>query len=348
MEHHDFEFEWLWTSNGATISFLTSILGLILYIGFVWKQLKQDEEDKSGGDQSICKSPNCVRCQQNRKSNEIIINTLKERCQQYLTKQYRGNDSEETLATQYPRVLSTISSLTEKSSILQLVYKSSGHDIIGEIAHHPHIWTVPDLRRAPFWDSQMCSQLQSIASKLLTSSTFEKILSDYKRANSTSEGWRINTTPNGQWKIYPLFNQGQKIDKNCKNCSETLKILDSFPTLMQGCIYGNAMFSVLQPGSVIEPHTGPCNFRLRCHLPLIVPAGFKVQVGMETGEWRVGELLVFDDSFVHRVWYEASDNGNNEFVFEDDCRVVLIFDIWHPELNSGEIGLLSHCFSEPY
>ena len=39
-------------------------------------------------------------------------------------------------------------------------------------------------------------------------------------------------------------------------------------------------------------------------------------------EWKQGECLIFDDSFEHEVWHDG-----------DSDRVVLICDLWHPELD---------------
>ncbi|MEQ8800656.1 MAG: aspartyl/asparaginyl beta-hydroxylase domain-containing protein, partial [Haliea sp.] len=48
-------------------------------------------------------------------------------------------------------------------------------------------------------------------------------------------------------------------------------------------------------------------------------------VGNDSRPWREGELLVFDDSVEHEAW-----NRSNE------TRVVLLFDIWRPELTADE------------
>ena len=41
---------------------------------------------------------------------------------------------------------------------------------------------------------------------------------------------------------------------------------------------------------------------------------------------EVGKALIFDDAFEHEVWNEA-----------DSDRVVLLFDLWYPELSSAEV-----------
>ena len=110
---------------------------------------------------------------------------------------------------------------------------------------------------------------------------------------------------------------------------------------MTSSSFGNAMFSALQPGSRIEPHTSPCNFRLRCHLALNAPSGFFIRVGTHTVTWTTGKLLVFDDSFVHTVWHEEQKGRQQE----TRVRVVLIFDIWHPDITTEEQTALNSVFS---
>jgi aspartyl/asparaginyl beta-hydroxylase (cupin superfamily) len=73
------------------------------------------------------------------------------------------------------------------------------------------------------------------------------------------------------------------------------------------------------------------NTRLICHLPLIVPENCgAIRVGNETRPWVEGELLIFDDSMVHEAWNDS-----------DEERVVLLFDIWRPELTEEERVLVT-------
>ncbi|RYF97172.1 MAG: aspartyl/asparaginyl beta-hydroxylase domain-containing protein, partial [Caulobacteraceae bacterium] len=73
------------------------------------------------------------------------------------------------------------------------------------------------------------------------------------------------------------------------------------------------------------------NARYICHLPLIVPAGCAMRVGSETRAWSEGRACVFDDSIEHEAW-----NRN-----PDHLRVVMIFDIWRPELTAAEQDMIS-------
>ena len=52
--------------------------------------------------------------------------------------------------------------------------------------------------------------------------------------------------------------------------------------------------------SKISPHYGPCNLRVRCHFPLIVPEGdCGMQVGDKNIKWEEGVPLFFDDCYEH-------------------------------------------------
>lgn len=41
--------------------------------------------------------------------------------------------------------------------------------------------------------------------------------------------------------------------------------------------------------------------------------------------WEEGKVFIFDDSFEHEVWHNGTE-----------FRLVLIIDVWHPELTAGE------------
>jgi aspartate beta-hydroxylase len=81
----------------------------------------------------------------------------------------------------------------------------------------------------------------------------------------------------------------------------------------------------LEPGTVIAPHCGRTNASLRVHLPLWTDPGASMLVGDRQVTWRQGEMVVFDDSFQHAVRHDG-----------DRVRIVLLFDVWHPELGDDE------------
>jgi aspartyl/asparaginyl beta-hydroxylase (cupin superfamily) len=76
------------------------------------------------------------------------------------------------------------------------------------------------------------------------------------------------------------------------------------------------------------------NTRLICHLPLIVPGEGALRVGNETRPWVRGETLIFDDSIEHEAYNRS-----------DQLRVVLLFDVWRPELTPEERDLVTAMFA---
>lgn len=87
----------------------------------------------------------------------------------------------------------------------------------------------------------------------------------------------------------------------------------------------NIKFSAIQPGTYIRPHNGPTNERLRIHLTLLHTGGARIRVGQEWRSWEEGRAIIFDDSFEHEVMHTGKD-----------IRVVVICDIWHPDLPESQ------------
>ncbi|VXC86941.1 hypothetical protein SPHINGOAX6_70007 [Sphingomonas sp. AX6] len=136
---------------------------------------------------------------------------------------------------------------------------------------------------------------------------------------------------NRDWSALFLCENGRRFEDTIARCPNTWNAVQNAPLP----IIANSptvMFSLLRAGAHITPHTGTHNTRLTCHLPLIVPPDCFFRVGSEVRQWQEGKLLIFDDTIEHEAW-------NNS----DRDRVVLIFDIWRPELSEQdkqEIGAL--------
>ena len=127
------------------------------------------------------------------------------------------------------------------------------------------------------------------------------------------------------WSALFLVENGAPVPKAVERCPRTWEALRQAPLLDIPGRAPTAMFSLLKAGARIAPHTGMFNTRLVCHLPLIVPDGCRFRVGNEVREWEEGKLMVFDDTIEHEAWNDS-----------DEDRVVLIFDIWRPELSERE------------
>lgn len=96
----------------------------------------------------------------------------------------------------------------------------------------------------------------------------------------------------------------------------------------------NILFSRLAPGMRIPPHHGFVNTRLIVHLGLVVPPDCWLRVGNHRRAWREGEAWAFDDTIEHEAW-----NGS------DATRVILLFDVWRPELSAAERAALRAMFA---
>ena len=127
------------------------------------------------------------------------------------------------------------------------------------------------------------------------------------------------------WTAIHLLANGERVEPNARHCPGTMKLLQRLPQAKIPNSSPNAMFSLLAPGIRIPPHVGVNNARLVCHLPLIIPEGCWFRVGAETRYWNLGEALVFDDTIEHEAMNPS-----------EELRVVLIFDIWHPDLSEVE------------
>lgn len=132
------------------------------------------------------------------------------------------------------------------------------------------------------------------------------------------------------WSAYHLVKGGEPVSDHADRCPKTLAAVNETPLCRSPGRTPSILFSLLQPGARIPPHHGLLNTRLICHLPLIVPAGCGLRVGARTYAWTAGEAFAFDDSVEHEAWNQGSAT-----------RVVLIFDVWRPELSVLERELVS-------
>ncbi|XP_019869478.1 aspartyl/asparaginyl beta-hydroxylase isoform X2 [Aethina tumida] len=191
------------------------------------------------------------------------------------------------------------------------------------------LYNVKRLTGRPWWTKQ-----QTPYEKLY--SDLEKNWREIRReglAILNQKGYFVDESENlrntGEWKQFELYARGQKNIVNCKKCPVTCQVIDSNP-VARNCKRGQTKFSVMHPGTHVWPHCGPTNCRLRVHLGLKVPPKTFIRVADEIRSWEEGKLFIFDDSFEHEVWHNGTE-----------FRLVLIVDVWHPELTIQEWKSLS-------
>jgi aspartyl/asparaginyl beta-hydroxylase (cupin superfamily) len=139
---------------------------------------------------------------------------------------------------------------------------------------------------------------------------------------------------NPRWSAFYLYKGGEVVAGAADRCPRTMAALEGVPLSSVPGRTPSVLFSLLRPRSHIPPHTGQMNTRLICHLPLIVPTGCALRVGSETRTWKEGETLIFDDSIEHEAWNRS-----------DRLRVVLLFEVWRPELSQEERELVAAMLS---
>jgi aspartyl/asparaginyl beta-hydroxylase (cupin superfamily) len=130
---------------------------------------------------------------------------------------------------------------------------------------------------------------------------------------------------NPDWSTLYIWEKGAPVAEFAPAFPRTLRTMEQVDLPHIGVRAPSVLFSRLSAGARIPAHNGMLNARLICHLPLIVPPGCGFRVGGETRQWQEGELLIFDDSVEHEAWNDGPSD-----------RVVLIFDIWRPELSAEE------------
>lgn len=195
----------------------------------------------------------------------------------------------------------------------------------------PSLFVYPGLRAAPWWSlrdlppptADAVAALWAQRSALLAEydALARRAPSDYALAPGESK------LHSGSWTWHTAVSKGAVQPTFALAAPATSGGLARIPDLLTGLPFAYAFFSSLAGGASIAPHFGPANVRLRVHLPLRVPSEDPAQcgitVGGETRAWS--EPLVFDDAYEHATWNRTGAE-----------RVVLLLDLWHPDLSAGE------------
>jgi hypothetical protein len=213
----------------------------------------------------------------------------------------------------------------------------------------PSLMFLPGLRSLPYWTSvqgdenrvaygdpivtsaveYLQANVETIRNEYLSVAQDKKLASDY-----TDTGHQ--QLHQGKWEWHSYLNKGSVQGHFAFHFPQTSKILNELRQenlLFEGTPFGFCFFSSLHGNSRIQPHVSPMNLRLRVHLPLIVPkedpTDQEIKCGMKVGpiarQWKEGKALVFDDAYEHSVWNET-----------DQLRVLLLVDMWHPDINIEE------------
>jgi aspartate beta-hydroxylase len=199
--------------------------------------------------------------------------------------------------------------------------------------YFPYLPTVEFYERSDFpWLASIEAAADDIRDELVSVlSDGDEVLEPYVshgRNPSQESKWR-DLHQSRRWRVYFLWREGVAYPEHIERCPRTVAALESWPRYEVAGCSPTAVFSILDAGTRIPPHTGVNNTRLVVHLPLIVPPGCGFRVGAEQREWEPGKALIFDDTIEHEAWNDS-----------DTFRAVLILDIWNPALSVAERELV--------
>ena len=173
---------------------------------------------------------------------------------------------------------------------------------------------------------EMQAELRAVLADGADFAPYVEANSDRPRANNPL----INDP---KWGAFYFWRNGEIVPENAARCPVTMHALERAPMPLIDQRSPIALWSLLKPDTHIQPHHGLLNTRLICHIPLIVPDDCAIRVGNETRSWIEGQALIFDDSFEHEAWNKSNDT-----------RVILLFEIWRPEISLEERAALTRIF----
>lgn len=185
---------------------------------------------------------------------------------------------------------------------------------------------------APFIPVELIDGLENLASQ---SSVIISELSKVRRRIRTETKEFIYT---GTWRSVNLWDSASVAPLPATGLfPETMGLLMDLPLfrdmhdrVKKGAIFKSFIvrISLLKPGTVILPHFGLTNTRLRLQIPLEIPCGeLFIYSHDQRREWTLGEALVLNDSYMHGV-YNSTDGD----------RIVLLIDLPHPSASADQLA----------
>lgn len=207
----------------------------------------------------------------------------------------------------------------------------------------PLVYFYPDLPHVEFsdvsqydWRDAFEAGFPAMRDEALTLLDGQADFRPYIRTNTQRpQGDVHGMLENADWSTYFLWENGGPVDDHIVHCPRTFQAtMDTVPLCHIGPRAPSVMLSLLRPGAHIPPHTGMLNCRYVCHLPLVIPENCGFRVGETTIEWTEGKMIAFDDTVQHEAWNRSDKN-----------RLILIFDIWRPELSEDERQMVTALFA---
>lgn len=175
------------------------------------------------------------------------------------------------------------------------------------------------------WVSALEAQAPAIRAELAALLADGVPLSPYVAAEQDRPAKRHPLLDDPRWSAFHLYRDGAPVAGNVDRFPMTMAALRDVPIPHIAGRSPMVLFSALHAGTHIPPHHGMLNTRLICHLPLIVPDGCRLRVGNHVRTVVRDQVMLFDDTIEHEAWNDG-----------DRLRIVLLFEIWRPELGDAE------------
>jgi aspartate beta-hydroxylase len=194
--------------------------------------------------------------------------------------------------------------------------------MLRDLGERPSMAHYPGLPQQPWYDANaipLARDLERAAPRIIAE------YAAWDAADFAPEREPIART--GAWDVVLLYERGRRHDERLAPFPAIRAAIETNRTVrsLAGLVY----LSRLAPGTRVAEHTGPTNMRIRVHLGIDVPDGCGIRAGGVSATWQTGRCIAFDDSYPHEVW-NASDRA----------RIVLVADVWHPDLSDDEVRLL--------
>eukprot|EP00927_Polykrikos_kofoidii_P032392 TRINITY_DN27612_c0_g2_i1.p1 TRINITY_DN27612_c0_g2~~TRINITY_DN27612_c0_g2_i1.p1 ORF type:complete len:1107 (+),score=258.45 TRINITY_DN27612_c0_g2_i1:27-3323(+) len=154
---------------------------------------------------------------------------------------------------------------------------------------------------------------------------WKEIRDELRRHNTTdvweSGAWQAASEFYGNdWKIAGVLTADKwQNEDRWRRTSSLVRALDGVEPF-------EVFFARMPPHTTIKPHSDNLNYILTSHLGLDLEEGAcAIKVGNDEREWREGEMMVFDTTYMHSTRNDS-----------DRSRYVLVLRFWHPGLSREE------------
>jgi aspartyl/asparaginyl beta-hydroxylase (cupin superfamily) len=171
----------------------------------------------------------------------------------------------------------------------------------------PSLFFFPGLTAKPLWDPY-AAPFDKITKALQAS--HDDLIAEYANIRKLEASDYIMSKQevqtklhHGEWDWNSYILKGNRQANFASSCPKTVELLESLssPRLMTSTPFSYAFFSTLRAKSAIQAHYSPCNLRIRCHYPLIIPSSgdLGMRVAGNDLRWEERKPIFFDDSYEH-------------------------------------------------